>query len=122
MYDFNPSKPIHEEALILKALAIDTNDKWHVRGLRELAWRGSRLRKRYEDSCNYSWATTDEFLDTTAMTERFTYELAQSLGLHIYLQTDPRGATIYASRDPIPENSYNASAQCIYYLDEGIAS
>jgi hypothetical protein len=43
-------------------------------------------------------------------------ELASKLGLHYYLQTDPRGATIYLDTQEIPENNYT-QAVCIYYLN-----
>ena len=89
-----------------------------VRGLRELAWRGDRLHKRYENACSYPWATTDYYTNTTAMFEANTRNLARVMGLHLYLQTDPRGATVYVSREPIPENRYNTHAQCIYYKDD----
>jgi hypothetical protein len=38
---------------------------------------------------------------------------AKLRGLYIFFQTDPRGATIYLSKEPIPENSYTV-ASCIY--------
>ena len=38
---------------------------------------------------------------------------AKRLRLCVYFQTDPRGATIYLSKDPIPENNYTI-ASCIY--------
>ncbi len=33
--------------------------------------------------------------------------VCQRLGLHYYLQTDPRGGTLYVDSQPIPENNYN---------------
>ncbi len=117
-YDFNPDKPIHEEALVLKALEIAPDDRMMVRGLRDLAWRGGALRIRYENSCSYIWGTTDYYAGTTAMIEANTRNLARVMGLHLYLQTDPRGATVYVSRGPIPDNRYNTAAQCIYYKED----
>ena len=38
---------------------------------------------------------------------------AKILNLNLYFQTDPRGATIYVDRQPIPENNYT-QAKCIY--------
>lgn len=37
----------------------------------------------------------------------------QELKLYVYYQTDPRGATIYIDKKPIPKNNYN-QAYCIY--------
>lgn len=34
-------------------------------------------------------------------------EVCARLGLHYYLQTDPRGGTLYLSREPIPANNYS---------------
>src|SRR5258708_52505 len=93
-YDFNPDRPIHEEALVLEALEIAPEDRMMVRGLRELAWRGDRLHKRYESACSYAWASSDIYIAGTKMLERASRNLARDLGLHLYLQTDPRGATV----------------------------
>jgi hypothetical protein len=32
--------------------------------------------------------------------------ICQRNGLHFYVQTDPRGGTLYLSREPIAENAY----------------
>ncbi len=74
--------------------------------------KGQLLHKIYEDYCNG---------DETEATQREEQVLndavtgqAKVLGLHIFFQTDPRGATIYLGTTEIPENSYNTSAHCIY--------
>lgn len=40
-------------------------------------------------------------------------KLAESKGLNIYFQTDPRGACIYLSRDEMTHSNYN-NGYCIY--------
>jgi len=40
-------------------------------------------------------------------------EYVKKLGLYIYYQTDPRGATIYVDKNRIPENDYTR-AYCVY--------
>lgn len=40
-------------------------------------------------------------------------EYVKKLGLFVYYQTDPRGATIYIDKVEIPDNNYN-QAVCVY--------
>lgn len=74
---------------------------------------GSVLHTVYELNCNGDLSEEQYEADTDNVYAQ-TNRLAKKLGLHIFYQTDPRGATIYLSHDPIPENSYNTSAQCVY--------
>lgn len=73
---------------------------------------GTELHKLYEQNCNGELtegqyeAYTDVFYDKAN-------QKAKELGLHIFYQTDPRGATIYLDRVEIPENNYTR-AFCIY--------
>ena len=93
-------------ARICKALGIDKNAyNWFRR-------KGELLLKVYEDSCN---GIIDEF-QTSVMEKEIASHAdskAEELGLYVYYQTDPRGATIYLDIKPIPRNSYN-NAYCIY--------
>lgn len=76
---------------------------------------GKDLRMLYERQCNgYPQQLLEDrdnqrekiFVDKAV-------KRAEKLGLKIFFQTDPRGATIYLDSEPIPENNYN-KAHCIY--------
>lgn len=92
---------------ICKALIITKNEyNW-------LRRYGQALRKLYTGDCNGVITNSENYdnIVNTIYARVDTY--AKKLGLFIYYQTDPRGATIYADRKPIPENSYN-NAHCIF--------
>ena len=74
---------------------------------------GNELHKVYENNCNYGYSDKKYFGLTVPLEDEATYK-AEKLGLHIYFQTDPRGATIYLSKEPIPDNQYNTMAECVY--------
>jgi len=73
---------------------------------------GDQLHSLYEQSCN---GTIDEqaYEDSTNVWYAVADRMALQFHLYIYYQTDPRGATIYCSKDPIAKNSYT-NASCIY--------
>lgn len=75
---------------------------------------GNDLHKWYEESCN---GTVEDALyeqSTDTLYEKADKK-AKELGLHIFYQTDPRGATIYLSHDKIEDNNYNRfGSECIY--------
>jgi hypothetical protein len=84
---------------------------------------GQTLRGIYERQCN-GYLLKPELRDWDKVSEKRDEKLeldynkvvmnqAKKLGLYVYFQTDPRGATIYLSREPIPENNYTV-ASCIY--------
>jgi hypothetical protein len=81
----------------------------------------NRLHKHYEDDCNGysdSMGNWDENKSNRAeaierQIENRVTEEAKALGLYVYFQTDPRGATIYLDTKPISQNNYT-SAYCIY--------
>ena len=77
-----------------------------------LARAAESLRKRYEAACSYQWADTDEYRAKTERAENRIIERVKALGLHAYLQTDPRGATLYVDSKPIPDDNYT-QAICI---------
>lgn len=116
---FNPDLPVHNEKGIVARLGINAENPLSLRGLRELAWKGERIRKRYENGCNYVWATGDSYQRGTEMIERATIALARDIGLHCHLQLDPRGACVYVSRDPISETNYSCEA-CLFYERDDI--
>ena len=66
--------------------------------------KGEELRKLYTEA-DYERAVNP--------IEKSVIDYAGKLGLFVYFQTDPRGATIYADIKPIPEANYNR-AHCIY--------
>ena len=83
---------------------------------------GTMLRMAYEDSCNGFYDPINGGEDERkarrhekyeSQLEARAYKFAGNNGLYIYLQTDPRGATIYLDTEKIPENNYN-KAVCIY--------
>ena len=74
--------------------------------------KGALLHKVYEDNCN-GVINEDTYDATTGMLYEHTNGYVNDLGLFVYYQTDPRGATIYIDREPIPENNYTV-AHCIY--------
>ena len=69
--------------------------------------RGIELHKIYENECN--GIEVDSHLEgdiITAIRSRLN-------GLYLYIQTDPRGASIYLDTKAIPNNNYT-QAVCIY--------
>lgn len=78
---------------------------------------GRALRQEYENQCN-GFETTAQEEESERAEESLTnqaFDLAKQYGLEIFLQTDPRGATIYLSKEPIEENNYNRpGVECIY--------
>jgi hypothetical protein len=83
---------------------------------------GSILRQLYENDCNgfYDEATGKENTRRViynemqeAKYEKTAKKFAKDNRLHLYIQGDCRGATIYLSKHKIPENNYTI-ASCIY--------
>lgn len=74
---------------------------------------GEKLHMIYEDDCNGVF-NDEETADShyQPIYDRVDAKVKE-LGLHIYYQTDPRGATIYLDTKKIPENNYT-QAYCIY--------
>lgn len=75
--------------------------------------KGEELHRIYEDNCNGAFNTDEEYFGMTEPIEEEVKAYCKPLGLHVYFQTDPRGATIYADKKLIPDNNYN-QAHCIY--------
>lgn len=81
----------------------------------------NKLHTYFENDCNgykdalgrWSEELTNKAEIAEAELMEQATEMAKDLGLFIYFQTDPRGATIYLDTQEIPENSYN-NASCIY--------
>lgn len=73
---------------------------------------GNELHRIYELNCNGE-ITEEAYEANTGVLYELADKKAQNLGLFIFYQTDPRGATIYLDTKEIPENNYN-SAHCIY--------
>ncbi len=79
---------------------------------------GNKLHAIYEWNCNGKYPsgreiTEDEYKDLTKPLYTKIEKEAKTLGLKVYFQTDPRGATIYLDTKPIPRNNYT-NASCIY--------
>lgn len=86
--------------LLQKAFCLSCNG---YRG-KEAVYKGNKMINRYTEAM-YKKDTNPIYKKAQA--------LAKELKLEIFFQTDPRGATIYVSKDPIPENNYTI-ASCIY--------
>lgn len=111
---FDPDKAIHNEARILAHFGF-FNETLARRGLRELAFREAALGFRYAASCSYQWATTERYERGTREHEEGVRKLARDMGLHVYLQTDPRGRTVYVDTKPLTSSSYSSQGVCIFY-------
>lgn len=74
---------------------------------------GSKLQEIYTDYCNGDIESQEDYEDRTTRLEFPIYEKAKGMGLYVFLQTDPRGTTIYLDKQPIPENNYT-QAVCVY--------
>lgn len=76
---------------------------------------GEKLRKIYEDACNGIVSYENmEYINLVDPIYELVDSKAESLGLSIYYQTDPRGATIYLSANPVDSSNYSSKAVCIY--------
>ena len=76
---------------------------------------GQALHKIYEDNCNGEYDSEEVYEADCNIYYVKANTLAKMLGLHIFYQTDPRGATIYLSKEPIEYNNYNRwGSECIY--------
>ena len=73
---------------------------------------GKTLNRLYCRNCNGTISEL-KYEELTRMQYSRADRISKKLGLYIYYQTDPRGATIYLDDKPIPENNYNV-AHCIY--------
>lgn len=93
-----------------------TCERLQIRELDYNAFRrlGQKLHSLYEDDCNGLLTEKEYEKDTNVFYEKAD-KLAKRLNLYIFYQTDPRGATIYLSKDPIADNNYNRlGSECIY--------
>jgi len=77
--------------------------------------KGEALRKVYEDNCNGKYTNEACYeIDCSSIQVRvWVYIKENNLGLNVHYQTDPRGASLYLDKEPIPENNYT-NAICIY--------
>lgn len=74
---------------------------------------GEKLHRIYENECNGLYESEEAYNLARSWVEEETDTKCQQLGLYVYYQTDPRGATIYLDAKPIPRNNYT-TAHCIY--------
>jgi len=74
--------------------------------------KAKRLRKRWENECSYEWANTPAYEKATERAAERLRKAVTDAGLFVYLQTDPRGATLYVDSKPIPDDNYT-QAICI---------
>ncbi len=91
---------------VCRGLGITHNQYNYLRRL------GSILHAIYEANCNGTIEESDYELETSSVYSKCD-KYVKYLGLFVYYQADPRGATIYVSENEIPRNNYT-SAYCIY--------
>lgn len=77
--------------------------------------KGQLLHKIYEDSCNGIIQSDEEYFELTENIEKEVIAYLKKVNnkLHVFFQTDPRGATIYLSYVTLKDNNYN-QGHCIY--------
>jgi uncharacterized protein (UPF0371 family) len=82
--------------------------------------KGEDLRKIYENNCNGLYLDDETYTQICQVREDeiYAYLIKHKLNtkeykIYVHFQTDPRGATLFLSRQPIPENNYT-NAYCIY--------
>lgn len=73
--------------------------------------KGQELHKIYEDNCNGVIQTDEEYFSLTRPIEKEVIKCIKPL--HVFFQTDPRGATIYVSHMTLTEVNYN-QGECVY--------
>lgn len=99
----------HDRQLVCEALGITkTQYNW-------FRLKGQALHSIYEDQCNgFESEEQEKYADNLETKLNAMVEAkAKELGLFVFFQTDPRGATIYLDTKEIPYNNYN-KAHCIY--------
>ena len=110
-------RPLADETAVLARLAAEgfyvSGNERLLDSLRLLGERAANLRRRYLNSCNHVWATTDHYSSGTEELEDACRGLAARMGLHVYIQGDPRGPAVFVSREPIPENAYSSHGTVI---------
>jgi glutathione synthase/RimK-type ligase-like ATP-grasp enzyme len=82
---------------------------------------GNKLHRINENQCNgyqdingnWDQAASDAEEIIEEQLKNKATQMAKELGLYIFFQTDPRGATIYLDKEEIPYNNYT-NAYCIY--------
>ena len=62
-----------------------------ARAIHDLHKIGQQLHRRYENQCNYIWATTDKYERRTTKLEQDAADIAASARITIAHQRDPRG-------------------------------
>jgi hypothetical protein len=68
--------------------------------------KGQALHAHYERNCNGTTTEADYSRNTNLLYESVE-KYVKKLNLHVYFQTDPRGATIYIDREPLTDSAYN---------------
>ena len=82
----------------------------NIEDILELIRIGKKLNRFYTNSCNGYNSEKNDRLATNW--ENKAKMIAKRMKAHIYFQGDPRGATIYIDKKPIPSNNYT-SAVCL---------
>ena len=77
--------------------------------------KGQLLHKIYEDNCNGIIKNDDDYFGLTLPIKKeiIAYLKKSNDKLHVFFQTDPRGATVYLSYQNLKDYNYS-QGQCIY--------
>lgn len=75
--------------------------------------RGQTLHLCYERNCNGEYASENQYEIIVNPIYKAVEKYVAALKLHVYFQTDPRGATIYIDKVPLTDSAYNRGT-CIY--------
>ena len=75
--------------------------------------KGQELHGHYETNCNGGFTSEAEYNQAVNPVYIAVEAYVKKLGLEVYFQTDPRGATIYVDKEPLTDSAYNRGT-CIY--------
>ena len=79
--------------------------------MKEFRKTAKSLHRLYETECNRELTKREK--NRYTILELKIDKLCKLNGLHFYLQTDPRGGTLYLADEPIPKNDYNRAGKFI---------
>lgn len=66
-----------------------------------------RLHQIYEDNCNGEYQEERDYFAVVIPLQDKIDSKANKMGLHTYHQTDPRGASLYLSKEMLTPENYN---------------
>lgn len=89
---------------LARALA-DSGLLKNIDTIEELIRIGKRLHRYFEHECNgYNAEKYERLSDKWS---KKAHAIAKDMGAYLFIQSDPRGATIYIDNKPIPYDNYH---------------